>query len=278
MIESFLNQPWSQKKTPEPPSAPRPSPIARLPQELVDTVISYFIYDTPTLLVCSVICHSWYIATVPHLHHSLTTDEKGKYRWPGPLRESYNLGLHPIIKRFRIRLRFSDAFTPKQLDRKTLRYFSALTNLQELGIDYLQVFSFMPTIHQCFGHFAPTLQFLALKEPRGSCRQILYFIGLFPNLQDLKLCYPLPIEEQDSSADTDLVPLSIPPLQGRLTLTCFTREKLVKDMISLFGGLHFCYMDLFRVKCVRLLLGACTETLEVLRLYPTDPYGKGFFK
>ena len=31
-------------------------------------------------------------------------------------------------------------------------------------------------------------------------------------------------------------------------------------------------MDLFRVNCVRLLLGACADTLEGLRLYPTVPY------
>ena len=48
----------------------------------------------------------------------------------------------------------------------------------------------------------------------------------------------------------------------------------MKDMIAFFGGLRFRYMDLFKVECVRLLLGACTKTLEALRLYPTDPYGK----
>ena len=61
-------------------------------------------------------------------------------------------------------------------------------------------------------------------------------------------------------------------------LTCFRREDLVKNMIDLFGGLHFRHMDLFRVQCVRLLLDACTETLETLRLYPTDPYGEEFRK
>ena len=48
----------------------------------------------------------------------------------------------------------------------------------------------------------------------------------------------------------------------------------MEDMITLFDGLHFCYMDLFRVECVQLLLGACTETLETLRLYATDLYGE----
>lgn len=50
----------------------------------------------------------------------------------------------------------------------------------------------------------------------------------------------------------------------------------MKEMITLYGGLRFRYMDLFRVKCVRLLLDACVETLETLRLYPTDPYGEDF--
>ena len=264
----------------ETPTA-RPSQITRLPQELVEMIISYFIHDTRTLLVCSTTCRSWYIAAVVHLHHSLTTDdhappwENGKYLWPGPLQNSYDLGLLPLVKRFRIRLDYYP-YSKSTLDDRTLRYFSALTNLQELGIDHLQVPDFMPDIRQSFGHFAPTLRFLALKAPGGSCRQILYFIGLFPNLQDLKVCYGFPVEEQESMADAELIPLSVPPLHGRLTLTCFTRGRLVEDMIVLFGGLHFRQMDLFRVKCVRLLLYACTKTLETLRLYPTDCSGEEF--
>ena len=194
------------------------SPIAILPQELVEVIIAYFIYDTCSLLACSMTCYSWYIAAVPHLHHTLTTDDNlylndGKHPWPKSLQKSHKLGLLPLVKRFRIRLRNNPygshyiKFSPKRLGRCTLRYFSALTNLQELGIDYLQVSSFMPTIQRCFGHLSPTLQFLALKEPNGSCRQILYFIGLFPNLQDLKLHYTLPMNEQESTADATLVPL-----------------------------------------------------------------------
>ena len=53
----------------------------------------------------------------------------------------------------------------------------------------------------------------------------------------------------------------------------------MRDMITLFGGLRFRCMDLFRVKCVQLLLGACAETLETLWLYPTDLCGgEDFFK
>jgi len=61
-------------------------------------------------------------------------------------------------------------------------------------------------------------------------------------------------------------------------LECFMRENLVKNMITVFGGLRFHYMDLYRVQCVHPLLDACTETLETLRLHPTDMYGKEFLK
>ena len=140
-----------------------------------------------------------------------------------------------------------------------------------------QVPAFMPDIQRWFGHFSPTLRFLALKEPKGYCRQILYFIGLFPNLQDLKLNYPLLTDEKESTADATLTPLSVPPLRRYLTLTCFTRQKLVEGMIALFEGLRFCRMDLFRANRVRLLLDECVDTLETLRLYPTEPYGEKFF-
>jgi hypothetical protein len=267
------------------------SPIAKLPQELVELIISHLIYDKRTLLACSTTCYSWYIAAVLHLHHTLTTDSgyaysygKKTHIWPRPLRKSYNLGLLPLVKQFRIRSGYGAGygddkkFTPKQFGWRALAYFSALTNLQELGIDYLQLPDFMPDIQRCFGHLAPTLRFLALKEPKGSCRQILYFIGLFPNLQDLKLHYSTPKDEQECITDVALIPLSIPPLRGRLMLTCFTREKLIKEMIFLFGGLRFRQMDLFGVRCVRLLLNACAETLETLRFYPTDGCGEEIFE
>jgi len=230
-------------------------------------------------------CYSWYIAAVPHLHHTLTTDERYGFgrgwgqRWPRPLRKSYKHGLLPLVMRLRIRQSSypSETLASWRFYIHALRYFPAFTNLRELGIDGLQVSSSTQKLQRCFGHFAPTLQFLALSEPKGSCREILYLIGLFPNLQDLKLCYPLPREEQDATVNAALVPLSIPPLCGRLTLTCFTRRKLVEDMITFFGGLRFRCMDLFRVNCVRLLLDACAKTLERLRLYPTDLYGEDFF-
>ena len=158
----------------------------------MDAIIFYLIHDTRILLACSMMCRSWYIAAVPHLHHSLTTDDnynhetKRDNRWPRPLKNSYELGLLPFVKRLRIRtgpsIRTSYTFAPKWLSGRTMSYFSALTNLQELGIEHLLMPGSMLTIQQCFGHFSPTLRFLALLAPFGSSRQILYFIELFPNV------------------------------------------------------------------------------------------------
>jgi len=247
-------------------------------------IIAYFIYDKRALIACSMTCYLWYIVAVPHLHYSLTTEDgcyswdRMRYEWPTPLQKSYDLGLLPLVKRLQIRLGLwrNIKFTPEWIDRRTLRYFTALTNLQELGIDNLQLSRFMPNIQQCFGHLSPTLRFLALGEPTGSCRQILYFIGIFPNLQDLKFHRSLPTDGPESTADAALVPLSVPPLRGRLTLAHFAGEGLVRDMITYFGGLRFRSMDLFEVGCARLLLYECRKTLETLRLYPNDPYGEEF--
>ena len=129
-----------RRGTPETPTV-RWSPITKLSQELVEIIVSYFIYDTPTLLACSSTCYSWYIAAIPHLHHSLTAGKDIPYDknfWPKPLRRSYKLGLLPFAKRFQIRLssprHSSPKVTPEWFDRRTLRYFSALANLQELEI------------------------------------------------------------------------------------------------------------------------------------------------
>ena len=234
------------------------------------------------LLACSATCYSWYMTAVPHLHYSLTTDERsfwknGRYNWPRPLQESHELGLLPFVRRLSIRVRSGDAdFTPEWLGVRALSHFSALTNLQELGIDSLQVHRFGPNMNHYFGHLAPTLRFLALAEADGSSRQIICFIGLFPSLQDLKLSHPLSRTKQEHGDDATLVPLSIPPLRGRLTLTTITGEKLVMDMIALLGGLRFRCMELFAVKCTRQLLHTCAKTLDTLRLYPTDPFGMVF--
>ena len=141
-------------------------------------------------------------------------------------------------------------------------------------IDYLDIPSFMPRIRRYFRHFLPTVRELCLKEPKGSRRQIIYFIGLFEHLEDIDLLYDGPNSRGEPADDLTLTPSFTPPLGGQLRLTHFRRVGLLKDMIDLFGGIRFCSMDFFDVDGMPLLLGACAKTLKTLMLWPSDPRGE----
>ena len=72
----LLNKLWYQTKTKIKSLKAvfrRSSPIAELPVELVEEILSYLADDIRTLLACSRTCRSWYNVTLPHLHYSLTT-------------------------------------------------------------------------------------------------------------------------------------------------------------------------------------------------------------
>ena len=216
------------------------------------------------------------MASVPHLHHTLTTRPRrwyGRRGWSEPLQNASKLGLLPLVKKFKLHGTdyTNPGFFPKQFNRRILRHFSALTNVQELSIDDLDIPSFVPMVQRYFGHFLPTVCSLTLRDPFGSCQQILYFIGLFEHLEDLALIADIFVSRQSESAgDLTLVPPFAPPLQGRLVIHSFTRVGLWEDMIHLFGGIRFRYMDLFDADEIPLLLGACAGTLETLRLHLDD--------
>ena len=244
-------------------------------------VIVYLSCDVRSIRACSMTCYSWYIVAVPHLYHNLFIDIKSrgrKLRWPNPIRYTHMLGLLPLVKTFWVRSGPNNkrVFSPKQFSCCTLRQFSALTGVRRLMIDFLDIPGFMPKIRRYFGHFLPTVQELCLREPEGSRRQIIYFIGLFKHLEDLYLLYDNDYLPEEPADDLSLTPPFIPPLRGWLKLTSFRRVGLLKDMIDLFGGIRFRWMDLYNVEGMPLLLGACAKTLRTLMLHQNDPRGEQF--
>ena len=259
---------------------PTESPSPGLPQEIVEIIIAHLIYDTRSLLACSLTCRSWYIVSVPHLHHTFTArtrlwPSRPKHWWPNSLQNASKLGLLPFVRRLRIRETewTIDGLSKSEFNRRILRQFSALANVQELEIHSLDIPSFLPTVRRYFGHFLPTVRSLALKTPKGSQRQIIYFIGLFQHLNDLHLT-DFYRRKDEPAEDPTLIPPFTPPLRGRLVMSDFRRVGFVKDMIDLFGGIRFNYMDLLDVEDARLLLKACAKTLETLRIYPNRSLGK----
>ena len=244
-------------------------------------IITYLFYDTPGLLTSSLTCRSWHIAAAPHLHRTLIThtrhsngDEKAK--WPKPLLGASKLGLLPFVTELFISgggLE-GEMFSIKQLYRRIERKFSALNNLRELTITNLDIPSFMPRIRRYFGQFSPTLQSLILKHPKGSPRQIVFFIGLFPCLEDLELYSCCANPQEEAVDDLTLFPSSIPPLRGRLHAGYSEGDNLARTMINLFGGVRFVHMDLVRMGGAKLLLDAGADTLETLVLDATDICGE----
>ena len=230
---------YSGRKSQETPVACL-SPANRLPQEIVEMIINQLFYDPFSLRTCCLTCYSWYIAAVRHLHSALVTPTYRKHGdkklwWPNSFRSMHKLGLLPLVKKFRIRGTHENpdsygptTFSPELFDRRILRQFSSLTNVRELGIDFLDISSFMPMIQRYFGHFLPTLRSLALRKPKGSCRQIIFFIGLFQHLEDIRLRYDSVVFEEEPADDPTLVPLFVPPLRGRLTMSRFTRVAIWK--------------------------------------------------
>ena len=244
-------------------------------------IVAHLIYDTRSLLACSMTCRSWYMAVVPHLHHTLVIQtrpyppyKKRKKRWPKPLVRMHKLGLLPFVEKLHIyENKFDDVnrIFPSMLHRTLLHQYSTMTNLQELAIDKLNVGKFMPKLRRCFGHFSPTLRSLALREPGGSCRQIIYFIGFFQHLNDLKLLFETRTSTRHSQEElidylTPTPPFT-PPLRGQLTMRHSREVEFLNLMISLFGGLRFQSMDLYCVGWTPILLHACAGTLETLRLF-----------
>ena len=208
-------------------------------------IIAHLIYDTRSLRACTLTCHSWYIASVPHLLHTLVIQScwwvhESKLEWPKPLQNASELGLLHLVRRLMflgIDYR-SPEVSSKHFNRRILRQFSALTNVQELVIDYLNIPSFMPMVQRYFGHFSPTVRTLALRDPIGSRRQVLYFIGLFEHLENLTLNAGIHYSEGRQLADDlTLIPLFTPPLRGRLMINTPARVGFLEDMNRLFGGI-----------------------------------------
>ena len=237
-------------------------------------VVAHLMYDLSSLRSCSLTCYSWYIAAVPHLHHTLNlfVQCRGQeFRWPNPIQHMHVLGLLPLVKNITIRRGCYKIFSPKRFNPHILRQFSALTNVQRLDIDDLDIPSFVPKVRRYFGSFLPTLRSLSLKSPKGSNRHIIFFIGLFQYLENLSLCYEGP---RWRGGESTLIPPFTPPLQGRLVAWGWARENLFQDMVRLFGEIRFSAMDLREIGETQFLLRTCAQTLRLLRMHPYDTRGE----
>lgn len=164
------------------------------------------------------------IAAAPHLHETLAIElPQPLPGWPKPLQEGKKLGLLPFVKKPRIHGFIHRCISSlKQFNHCTLPCFLKLTNVQELGIDFLDISQRSDTtLVNSYQKFEPSL-LGNQKDPVGrlsSCQ----------HLKDLRLLYDAADLREGPADDITLVPPSIHPLRGRLTMTCFTRVGILEE-------------------------------------------------
>ena len=244
-------------------------------------IIAHLLHDLDTLKACSLTCRSWYVATVSHLHHTLSFKQdindtaRDKLR---PLSALHELRLAPLIKEIQVDQSLGQYawFVPRAFNRRDLRYFSTFSNVHTLRLRNLDIPRFLPDISRYFGHFSPTLQSITLYRPRCAPQQLSHFLSLFPNLDDIELRSPFIID----TGPGKLAPFSSPPpgLRGRLALCDFHQVEVLTHLVASFGGLRFRHINLRNaVTSAPVLLKACARTLETLRFSVADDiYSKLF--
>ena len=272
---TFATEKYSHTRNPDWPNPLQHTRVVgSIPLDVIEMIVSYLIHDLRSLRTCTLICYSWYIVTVPHLHHTLTIKTYyhiRRFAWSDVFQHTHALGLLPLVKRLRVRGKHDHTgLSPTLFNSHLLRQFFTLSNVRELEVEYLDIPNFMPRIRQYFRNFLPTVRYLSLREPKGSHRQIIYFIGLFRHLQDLRLMTIGADLCQETADDQAPIPLFIPPLRGHLVMAFLTEMSFIEKMIDLLGRIRFYHMNLFEVDGMRLLLDSCAGALECLVFSPTD--------
>jgi hypothetical protein len=239
-----------------------------LPYELMEIIIAHIALDLDTLKAFSLTCRTWYIAAVPHLHHTLTLTSRGELK---PLSKLHKLGLMPLIKEIWVEQHENAWLVPQTFSRRDLRFFSAFMNVQTLVFERLEIPRFMPGVERYFAHFSPALRSITFMQPLCTPRQLSHFLSLFPNLDDIAI-WEFPTYPPNVTIPvTELVPFYTPRLRGRLVLRGSNSVETWTHLIASGGRLRFCYMDLWSVRgCAPVLFEACADTLETLRFSAED--------
>ena len=232
-------------------------------------IIVHLINDIPTLKACSLTCYSWYIITLPYIHHTFvlrgTRTESLR-----ALSNRHAQGLTPFTKEIQILPHSSGPswFLPRFLRHRDSCHFFVFTDVRSLTVRQLDIATFIPGLQQYFGHLSPSLRSLTLTKPQCSSMQLSYFISLFPNLDDVAIQFFAPKPPGEVHA-----PFSTPGLRGKLMLVSVSAVETWQHLAT-WGGLRFHSISVYgTTKCVPVLLAACANTLKTLRIQPRNDPG-----
>ncbi|KAF9647234.1 hypothetical protein BDM02DRAFT_3270401 [Thelephora ganbajun] len=157
---------------------PIQSPAGRLPQELAEYIINHLWYHFDSLLACCLTCKAWVEPSRYHLFYRRKLLYEHQYKSLMILRRYELIG---YIRR--IELDLLPPFTNKSPTFRYLKDMGPATSLHALALTDYHVF-YLPESTR-LAQAAPLLVTLELINPEGSPSDILQFICLFPNLDNL---------------------------------------------------------------------------------------------
>lgn len=190
-----------------------------------------------------------------------------------PLSKLHEFGLLHLVKTVRVKQGVGNSrwFVPQPFSDLDLCHFSTLANVHILKLQNVEIHRFMPDIEHYFGRFSHTLRSITLHDPSCTPQQLSHFLSLFSNLDDVGIQNSPRHEPNPTTSDTELVPFSVPNLQGRLALDNFSWVEVWTHLIASCGGPRFRHMDLrMSGSCAPVLFNACAKTLETLRFDVKD--------
>ena len=237
----------------------------RLPQEIVDRILDYISDDRRTLFACTHLSFTWCIAARAHLHRTFTVLDPAGLEAVNDLQ---SMGMVHLVRGIAVAqwIHQTDFVSPG-----TRMHLSTFTHVQELEIGYLNVGGLLTLLHQHCDVLKSTVRTLTLRYPRGSTEQLLCFISLFSDPENLAVeCI------ESGLAPAAVVPIleSSPPLTGRLALTGIFDQEFMSGLASLQNGLKFRTVDLQFCEEAQEIIDNCAGTMERFIWHPSEFRGK----
>ena len=249
----------------------------RLPPELVDRILQYLSEDLPTLKACSLTCkimlgsarpliESWLCLSPARKQklnvRSIKSLLKRSKKTLDSLERLADMDRRGLLLHTRhLVLKMDELSLVPQSLLPYIPFFLYIDNLQTLVIDGLDVTAFIPVFNSCLGMFTRSVRSLDIRHIWDSDRQLLWFIGQFPSLEDLSIrsCYAL---YYFLGPSPPLIPTS-PPLRGHLNLSTIWDSQTFCDALAHFpGGLHFTSVELKGCGKPESIIMACRLSLR----------------
>ena len=231
-----------------------------LPPETVDQIID-FVDNYRTLRICSLVAKSWLYRSRMHLFRDVVLFSHR--RWQKIIPTGHT---SPAVYTRTLTLVQSGTAGGRWIITDNLYpFFSHLRdfkNVRKLVLDEWVPSEFSEGgLKKYFGHFGKNLRSLELSGEKMRPDSFLFFLGLFPNLEDLSM------KQCVEGSGTNPVPAVSPKLSGRLTTRTKTPLQALCRLLLRFREicLHE-HQDDYQE-----LIDACGKTLVDFRAMSVDP-------